>query len=51
MIEDSLAGIEAARMGGFRVYGLTNGYNQQELTDHGAIVFHEMRALPQLLNI
>ncbi|MFA4868641.1 MAG: HAD family hydrolase [Pedobacter sp.] len=51
VIEDSLAGIEAARTGGFRVYGLTNGYNQQELTDHGAIVFHEMRTLIQLLNI
>jgi HAD superfamily hydrolase (TIGR01509 family) len=51
VIEDSLAGIEAARTGGFRVYGLTNGYNQQELTDQGAIVFDEMKALTQLLNI
>ncbi|MEQ7799285.1 HAD family hydrolase [Pedobacter sp. ASV1-7] len=51
VIEDSLAGIEAARNGGFRVYGLTNGYNQQELSDQGAIVFDEMKGLPQLLNI
>lgn len=51
VIEDSLAGIEAAKNGGFLVYGLTNGYNQQELADNGAIVFHEMKSLPNLLNI
>lgn len=51
VIEDSIAGIEAATSGGFRVYGLTNGNNQQELAQKGAIVFEDMSALPQLLNI
>lgn len=51
VIEDSLAGVEAATTGGFRVYGLTNGYNQRDLADQGAIVFNEMKALPHLLNI
>jgi HAD superfamily hydrolase (TIGR01509 family) len=51
VIEDSLAGVEAARRGGFRVYGLTNGHNQQELADQGAIVFKEMKALPHLLKL
>lgn len=51
VIEDSLAGVEAAKAGGFRVYGLTNGFNQQELTEQGAIVFNEMKGLTHLLNI
>lgn len=51
VIEDSLAGIEAAKKGGFRVYGLTNGYNQEALRAKGAIIFEQMKALPEFLNI
>jgi len=51
VIEDSLAGVEAAVKGGFRVYGLTNGNNRQELNDKGAVVFEEMRQLPALLKL
>lgn len=49
VVEDSLAGIQAAIAGGFRVYGYTNGHNSKELEEAGAIIFHHMRELPALL--
>lgn len=51
VVEDSLAGVQAAVAGGFRVYGLTNGFNQQELTEAGAMVLQEMKELQQLLRL
>lgn len=51
VIEDSVAGIEAGVRGGFRVYGLTNGYNQAELRAKGAVVFEHMSELPYLLDL
>lgn len=51
VVEDSLAGVEAAVKGGFRVYGLTNGNNRQELNDKGATVFEEMSQLSTLLKL
>jgi len=51
VIEDSLAGVEAGIKGGFRVYGLTNGQNQQELEAKGAYVFDRMKELPGLLGL
>jgi HAD superfamily hydrolase (TIGR01509 family) len=49
VIEDSLAGIQAAKAGGFRVLGYANGHNARDLEEAGAIVFHHMRELPSLL--
>jgi HAD superfamily hydrolase (TIGR01509 family) len=49
VIEDSLAGIEAAKAGGFRVLGYANGPNARDLEEAGATVFYHMRELPALL--
>lgn len=51
VIEDSIAGIEAGVGGGFRVYGLTNGYNQSDLEAKGATVFNDMKILPTILGL
>lgn len=51
VIEDSIAGIQAAIAGGFTVFGLSNGFNQDELADQGAIVFNYMTELPTLLGL
>lgn len=45
VIEDSIPGVQAAVSGGFTVYGLSHGYNTQELHNAGAIVFNDMREL------
>jgi len=49
IIEGTLHGVKTAVKNGFRVYALTNGFNQQELEDAGAITFDLMSELPQLL--
>lgn len=49
VIEDSLAGIQAAKAGGFPVLGYANGHNASDLEAAGATVFHHMRELPALL--
>lgn len=49
VIEDSLAGIQAAKAGGFRVYGYANAHNARDLEEAGATVFYHMRELPALL--
>jgi HAD superfamily hydrolase (TIGR01509 family) len=49
VIEDSLAGIQAAKAGGFKVFGYANGHNARDLEEAGATVFHHMRELPALL--
>lgn len=51
VIEDSIAGIQAGISGGFTVFGLSNGFNDEELAAEGAIVFHYMDELPQLLGL
>ncbi len=51
VIEDSIAGVQAAVAGGFTVFGLSNGVNAEELEQHGAIVFEYMAELPQLLGL
>lgn len=51
VVEDSLAGIEAAKAGGFRVFGLTNGLNRVELAEQGAVVFEQLKELPKLWGI
>ncbi|QNL49023.1 HAD family hydrolase [Olivibacter sp. SDN3] len=49
VIEDSLAGVEAAVNGGFQVLALTNGYNVGELSSAGVKVFGHMEELYPLL--
>lgn len=51
VIQDSIAGVQAAKSGGFTVFGFTNGYNYRELESHGAIVFDHMDDLQSLLSI
>lgn len=50
VIEDSLAGIEAARKGGFDVYGLVHNGNHVELAKKGATVFSTMHDLLNLIS-
>jgi HAD superfamily hydrolase (TIGR01509 family) len=51
VIEDSLAGIQAAKAGGFRVFGYANQHNAQDLEAAGATVFYHMRELQTLLSV
>ncbi len=50
VVEDSLAGVQAARAGGFTVFGYAHGSRAQTLAEAGAVVFEDMRQLPQLWN-
>ena len=49
VIEDSMAGIIAARKGGFDVFGFTNEENKKDFENVGAKVFFEMGELNELL--
>ncbi|MGF7140183.1 HAD family hydrolase [Roseimarinus sediminis] len=49
VIEDSLAGVDAARKGGFDVYALSRNGNASELAERGASVFYSMDQLYDLL--
>ena len=49
VIEDSMAGITAARKGGFDVFGFTNKENQKDFENEGAKVFFDMENLNELL--
>lgn len=48
VVEDSLAGVQAATAGGFTVFGYARGHRARELSKAGAIVFDHMDKLPQL---
>lgn len=48
VVEDSLAGVQAAKAGGFTVFGFAHGKRGKELQAAGAIVFDHMDKLPQL---
>jgi HAD superfamily hydrolase (TIGR01509 family) len=50
VIEDSIAGVKAARAGGFDVFGLANRGNGKELENLGATVFYDMAGLEVLLH-
>ncbi|HBL77637.1 MAG: hypothetical protein A2W90_03010 [Bacteroidetes bacterium GWF2_42_66] len=50
VVEDSIAGIKAARAGGFHVFALANNRNRGELEKLGATVFFAMNELDSLLN-
>ncbi|WP_190810821.1 HAD family hydrolase [Flagellimonas sp. S3867] len=49
VIEDSLAGIKAARKGGFDVFGFVTNDNMEIFQQEGAVVFSEMNKLVRLL--
>ena len=49
VIEDSKAGIIAAKKGGFKVYGLANKHNEKELLEEGAIIFYSFEELGRIL--
>lgn len=49
VLEDSKAGVQAGRNGGFKVYGFANGYNNEDLEEEGAILFHSYEELSGLL--
>ena len=51
VIEDSKAGVIAARRGGFKVFGYAKPFNGEELEKEGAIVFYNMKDLPALLSL
>jgi HAD superfamily hydrolase (TIGR01509 family) len=49
VVEDSKAGVKAGKSGGFKVYGFTNGYNNEDLANEGAILFNSYEELENLL--
>jgi len=49
IVEGTVHGVKTAVQNGFRVYALTNGFNQQELEEAGATVFDLMWELSSLL--
>jgi HAD superfamily hydrolase (TIGR01509 family) len=51
VIEDSLPGIQAAKAGGFDVFGFANDKNKTAFKELGARVFFEMEELENLLQI
>lgn len=51
VIEDSVPGIQAAKAGGFDVFGFTNNQNKETFIKMGVTAFFEMSELVQLLGI
>ena len=51
VIEDSTAGVIAAVKGGFKVYGLANENNAQELKNEGAVIFYNYEELAKMLTV
>jgi HAD superfamily hydrolase (TIGR01509 family) len=51
VIEDSLPGIQAAKAGGFNVFGFAHDKNKTAFEELGATVFFEMDELSKLLGI
>lgn len=49
VIEDSVFGIQAAKSGGFDVFGLVNDHNKKILEQEGVNIFYEMNTLDKLL--
>lgn len=50
VIEDSIAGIRAAKKGGFDPFGYANQKNKPDFEREGAITFFEMESLIELLD-
>ncbi|WP_157956084.1 hypothetical protein [Flavobacterium kingsejongi] len=51
VIVDSIGGIKNGLEDGFKVYGLTNGFNKSEMENLGAVILEEIKELPQHLKI
>ncbi len=51
VIEDSLVGVQAAKAGGFSVFGFAHGKNRNAFEELGAMVFSEMKELEKMLNL
>lgn len=51
VIEDSSAGVIAATKGGFKVYGLANENNEQDLINEGAVAFYNYEELAKILSL
>ncbi|PPK99250.1 haloacid dehalogenase superfamily, subfamily IA, variant 3 with third motif having DD or ED [Parapedobacter indicus] len=51
VVEDSIAGVEAAVKGGFKVFAIANEQDRHELAARGATTFGHMRELPDLLKL
>lgn len=51
VIEDSLAGVQSAKAGGFNVFGFANDKNETAFKELGATVFFSMAKLGSLLKI
>lgn len=51
VLEDSKAGVKAGRSGGFKVYGFANGFNNHDLEEEGAVIFHSYEELSRMLKI
>ena len=49
VIEDSLLGVEAAKRGGFDVFGFTAHDYKDELKNEATLVFNDMQYLPELI--
>lgn len=50
VLEDSKAGVKAGRSGGFKVYGFANGFNDNDLEEEGAVLFHSYEELSEILD-
>lgn len=51
VVEDSVAGVEAAVRGGFNVFAISTDANRHELVERGATTFGHMHELPGLLGL
>ena len=49
VIEDSVFGVQAAKAGGFDVFGFANENNKELLDQEGIGIFYEMNTLDKLL--
>jgi HAD superfamily hydrolase (TIGR01509 family) len=50
VVEDSVAGVQAAKAGGFKVFGYANSLKRKkQLENEGAVVFQDMNLLDQLI--
>lgn len=50
VVEDSISGVKAAKSGGFDVFVLANGNNQEALEQEAINIFYEMNSLDKLLS-
>lgn len=51
VIVDSIGEIKNGLEDGFKVFGLTNGFNKSEMENLGAVILEEIKELPQHLKI